>query len=85
MYLYAQHAVVYSKSFALCTMHTLNNNNGQNMFFCTPCSRQFGHRVKGISMSTFTAEEVEALKNGGNQVSFSPLITQISSTVSFPR
>lgn len=31
-------------------------------------SRQFGHRVKGVSMSSFKSEEVEALKKGGNEV-----------------
>lgn len=32
------------------------------------CSREFGHRVKGISLSKFTPEEVEALTTGGNAV-----------------
>ena len=31
-------------------------------------SRQFGHRVKGVSMSTFKAEEVAALEGAGNAV-----------------
>lgn len=31
-------------------------------------SREFTHRVKSVSMSTFTTQEVEALQNGGNQV-----------------
>ena len=37
---------------------------------CTTCSgvhREFNFRVKGISMSTFTGPEVEAIvKHGGN-------------------
>mmetsp|Transcript_18058 Transcript_18058/g.22204 ORF Transcript_18058/g.22204 Transcript_18058/m.22204 type:complete len:505 (+) Transcript_18058:142-1656(+) len=40
-----------------------------NTFVCTGCSgilREFNFRVKGISMSTFTKEEVENLKRGGN-------------------
>uniref|UniRef100_A0A7N0TIP5 Arf-GAP domain-containing protein n=1 Tax=Kalanchoe fedtschenkoi TaxID=63787 RepID=A0A7N0TIP5_KALFE len=39
-------------------------------FVCTTCSgihREFTHRVKSISMSKFTSQEVEALQNGGNQ------------------
>ncbi|CAM8970921.1 unnamed protein product [Rhodiola kirilowii] len=39
-------------------------------FICTTCSgihREFTHRVKSISMSKFTTQEVEALQNGGNQ------------------
>lgn len=32
------------------------------------CSREFTHRVKSVSMSKFTSQEVEALQNGGNQV-----------------
>lgn len=32
------------------------------------CSRQFGHRVKGVSMSTFKPEEVAALAESGNAV-----------------
>lgn len=32
------------------------------------CSRQFGHRVKGVSMSTFKPEEVQALAESGNAV-----------------
>ncbi|KNA15403.1 hypothetical protein SOVF_096490 [Spinacia oleracea] len=40
------------------------------MFVCTICSgihREFTHRVKSVSMSKFTSQEVEALQNGGNQ------------------
>ena len=41
-----------------------------NTFVCTTCSgvhREFNFRVKGISMSTFTGPEVEAIvKHGGN-------------------
>lgn len=33
-----------------------------------PCSRQFGHRVKGVSMSTFKKDEVETLRQSGNEV-----------------
>ncbi|KAJ4915085.1 putative ADP-ribosylation factor GTPase-activating protein AGD14 [Raphanus sativus] len=39
-------------------------------FVCMPCSgihREFTHRVKSVSMSTFTSQEVEVLQNGGNQ------------------
>ena len=40
-----------------------------NTFVCTTCSgilREFNFRVKGISVSSFTAEEMSAIKNGGN-------------------
>jgi hypothetical protein len=40
-----------------------------NVFVCTVCSgvhRQFGHRVKGVSMSTFKPDEVAALAESGN-------------------
>lgn len=33
-----------------------------------PHSRQFGHRVKGITMASFKPEEIAALQAGGNQV-----------------
>ncbi|XP_042429510.1 probable ADP-ribosylation factor GTPase-activating protein AGD14 [Zingiber officinale] len=39
-------------------------------FICVTCSgihREFTHRVKSISMSKFTSQEVEALQRGGNQ------------------
>eukprot|EP00249_Psilotum_nudum_P022311 c28467_g1_i1 orf=141-1706(-) len=39
-------------------------------FVCTTCSgmhREFTHRVKSVSMSKFTAQEVGALQNGGNE------------------
>ncbi|CAL4930753.1 unnamed protein product [Urochloa decumbens] len=39
-------------------------------FVCVSCSgihREFTHRVKSISMSTFSTQEVEALQKGGNQ------------------
>uniref|UniRef100_M4DQ16 Arf-GAP domain-containing protein n=1 Tax=Brassica campestris TaxID=3711 RepID=M4DQ16_BRACM len=39
-------------------------------FVCMPCSgihREFTHRVKSVSMSKFTSQEVEVLQNGGNQ------------------
>ncbi|CAN1765248.1 Probable ADP-ribosylation factor GTPase-activating protein AGD14 [Linum perenne] len=39
-------------------------------FVCMTCSgihREFTHRVKSVSMSKFTVQEVEALQNGGNQ------------------
>lgn len=32
------------------------------------CSRECTHRVKSVSMSMFTSQEVDALKKGGNQV-----------------
>ena len=37
----------------------------------TSRSRQYGHRVKGISMSKFSKEEIESLQAGGNAVFFS--------------
>ncbi|KAI3742180.1 hypothetical protein L1987_59860 [Smallanthus sonchifolius] len=39
-------------------------------FVCMTCSgihREFTHRVKSVSMSKFTSQEVEALQEGGNQ------------------
>nr|CAD1833142.1 unnamed protein product [Ananas comosus var. bracteatus] len=39
-------------------------------FICLTCSgvhREFSHRVKSVSLSTFTNQEVEALQRGGNQ------------------
>ncbi|KAI5443572.1 probable ADP-ribosylation factor GTPase-activating protein AGD14 [Lathyrus oleraceus] len=39
-------------------------------FICITCSgihREFTHRVKSVSMSKFTLQEVDALQNGGNQ------------------
>lgn len=39
-------------------------------FVCMTCSgihREFTHRVKSVSMSKFTKQEVEALQEGGNQ------------------
>ncbi|ESQ36011.1 hypothetical protein EUTSA_v10007026mg [Eutrema salsugineum] len=39
-------------------------------FVCMACSgihREFTHRVKSVSMSKFTSQEVEVLQNGGNQ------------------
>jgi len=32
------------------------------------CSREFTHRVKSVSMAKFTADEVSALRAGGNEV-----------------
>lgn len=37
----------------------------------SPYSREFSHRVKSVSLSTFTNQEVEALQRGGNQVNLS--------------
>ncbi len=37
---------------------------------CTSCSgihREFSHRVKSISLATFSEEEVEGVKAGGNE------------------
>ncbi|GBG26418.1 Arf-GAP with GTPase, ANK repeat and PH domain-containing protein 2 [Hondaea fermentalgiana] len=42
-----------------------------NTFVCTSCSgilREFSYRVKGISMSTFTDEEMQSIRNGGNAI-----------------
>ncbi|KAF0936080.1 hypothetical protein E2562_038574, partial [Oryza meyeriana var. granulata] len=39
-------------------------------FVCTNCSgahREFTHRVKSVSMAKFTAQEVSALQDGGNE------------------
>ncbi|XP_043697302.1 probable ADP-ribosylation factor GTPase-activating protein AGD14 isoform X4 [Telopea speciosissima] len=39
-------------------------------FVCITCSgihREFTHRVKSVSMATFTSQEVESLQEGGNQ------------------
>lgn len=41
-------------------------------FICTQCSgihRELNHRVKSISMSTFTPEEIEKMKSIGNALS----------------
>lgn len=43
-----------------------------NTFVCTACSgihREFSHRVKSISLATFSEEEVAAVKAGGNDAS----------------
>jgi len=40
-------------------------------FICPDCSgvhRKFGHRVKSIAVATFTEEEVDKLREGGNEV-----------------
>ena len=34
----------------------------------TGCSREFTHRVKSVSMSKFSSQEVANLENGGNEV-----------------
>ncbi|KAF9130468.1 hypothetical protein BGW39_003056 [Mortierella sp. 14UC] len=42
-----------------------------NTFICEKCSgllRELNHRVKSISASTFTSEEIAALQKGGNSV-----------------
>ena len=42
-------------------------------FVCTTCSglhREFSHKVKGISVSKFSVEEVEELERGGNAKAF---------------
>lgn len=39
-------------------------------FVCTKCAghlRSLNHKIKGISMSTFTPEEVKILEKGGNE------------------
>lgn len=35
---------------------------------CFASSREFTHRVKSVSMAKFTAQEVSALQEGGNEV-----------------
>ncbi|KAH7618963.1 putative ADP-ribosylation factor GTPase-activating protein AGD14 [Nannochloris sp. 'desiccata'] len=40
------------------------------VFVCTACGglhRQYGHRVKGISMSKFSKEEIAEIQTGGNE------------------
>lgn len=46
-------------------------------------SREFTHRVKSVSMSKFTSQEVEALQEGGNQVHVSPDSFSVSKFVNF--
>ena len=46
----------------------MHNSASQTAGLCV-YSRQFSHRVKGISMSTFKPEEMKALEAGGNGVS----------------
>ena len=46
-------------------------NMTHNSFVCTKCSgihREFQFKIKGISMSIFTQEEVSALEAGGNSL-----------------
>ncbi|KAI7856503.1 hypothetical protein BDC45DRAFT_56977 [Circinella umbellata] len=46
-------------------------NVSVNTFVCSRCSglvREVGHRVKSISASTFSGQEVVALQQGGNEV-----------------
>ncbi|KAG4108219.1 Arf GTPase activating protein [Neocallimastix lanati (nom. inval.)] len=45
-------------------------NLSTNTFICTECGgllREINHRVKNISLSTFTQEEIKGLQNGGNK------------------
>jgi len=40
-------------------------------FVCQECAgihRKFNHRIKSISIATFTQDEVDKLQNGGNEV-----------------
>ena len=37
------------------------------VLYC-PCSREFSHRIKSVSMAKFTSEEVANLQAGGNEV-----------------
>ena len=42
------------------------------VFVCSACAglhRDFSHKVKGISMSTFTDEDIKFLNQNGNKVS----------------
>jgi hypothetical protein len=48
--------------------HRLPLHSLKLFVFCLLCSRQYGHRVKGISMSKFSKEEIAELQNGGNEV-----------------
>lgn len=34
---------------------------------CSGIHREFSHRIKSISLSTFSADEVKAMKEGGNE------------------
>jgi hypothetical protein len=41
-----------------------------SIFVCMQCSgvhMQFGHRVKSVTLADFSADEVEAMRQGGNQ------------------
>jgi Arf-GAP domain and FG repeats-containing protein 1 len=42
-----------------------------NTFVCTACSglhRELSHRIKSVSLSSFTDDEVRAVRKGGNRV-----------------
>lgn len=47
------------------------------VLFLITYSREFTHRVKSVSMSKFTSQEVEVLQNGGNQVKYLMLALQV--------
>lgn len=47
-------------------INPINPNPNPNTA-CSGIHREFSHRVKSISLSTFSLEEVKALKEGGNE------------------
>lgn len=43
---------------------------------CVACSMQFGHRVKSVTLADYKADEVEHMREGGNQVCSGRLLAQ---------
>jgi len=57
-------------------------NTTFHTFICTTCSgihREFGFRVKSLSMASFKPEEVKALQEGGNEVAHRKWMSRWSS------
>jgi len=55
-------------------------------YMCQECAgihRKFNHRIKSISIATFTHEDVEKLKKGGNQICNKKYLAKYKSTDSF--
>ena len=62
-----------TKYFAQGTMYVVINFG---VFVCSSCAgihREMTHKVKGISMSTFTPEDLKLLNEKGNAVSLSSI------------
>jgi len=55
-------------AFSMFVLVYFSSQSGLNSGYCFACSRQFSHRVKGLSTSTFKPEEIKALEAGGNRV-----------------